>query len=158
MRGNEHSTAIAACSQRGATHGGKDVGQQGQPAGFWRVWTYVLHSWGHKYMSNGNNCAPPFVFPSGIVIRAPLLDRRLNSTAVRQDICALYIGEEVTGCRAGMAQSVLRNLSPMWAGPRDWRIDGDPKRLRICFHSEWSPSAWLEREPTKLEKTLSNDR
>lgn len=109
-------------------------------------------------MSNGNNCAPPFVFPSWIVIRAPLLDRRLNSTAVRQDICALYIGEEVTGCRAGMAQSVLRNLSPMWAGPRDWRIDGDPKRLRICFHSEWSPSAWLEREPTKLEKTLSNDR
>lgn len=55
------------------------------------------------------------------------------------------------GWRAEKAQSVLRNLSPVQDSPRDWWIDGDPKGLRICFHSECSPSGWLE-------KTLSTDR
>ena len=54
--------------------------------------------------------------------------------------------------------SLLSNLSPMQDRLRDYRTDGDPKRLRICFHSECTPSAWLEREATEREKTLSTDR
>lgn len=62
------------------------------------------------------------------------------------------------GRRAGKAQSVLGNLSPVQDGPGDCQIDEDPRGLRICFHSEFSPSARLEGAPTELEKTLSTDR
>lgn len=92
-------------------------------------------------------------------------------------------GQEATsdgeaGRRAEEAQSALRNLSPppssrtptptlphptpphprVQDGPRDGQIDGDPRGLGIRFHSEFSPSAWLEGEAAELEKTLSTDR
>lgn len=90
------------------------------------------------------------------------VDVRLNSTAVRLDICALCSKKAAVTAAATAwwleIWEVARNLSPVQDGPRDCRIDGDPKGLRICFHSECSPSAWLEREPMKLEKTLSTDR
>lgn len=41
---------------------------------------------------------------------------------------------------------MLRNMSPVQDGLRKCWIDGGPKGLRICFHSECSPSARLERE------------
>lgn len=88
----------------------------------------------------------------------------LNNVRLKSTADWTYVrcgGEAVTTAWLGSWEgsvSVLRNLSPMQDGPRDCWIDGDPKRLRICFHSECSPSALLEREPTEPEKTLSTDR
>lgn len=91
----------------------------------------------------------------------------MRATVFSSSVCASECGHMCAvesrlqlrpGRRAGRAQSVLRNLNPAQDGPRHCQIDGDPTGLGICFHSECSPSAWLEGEPTEMEKTLSTDR